>query len=324
MTIAELLQDRYAALPLTNEKDSLFYYFIQDEFGTFLDDLKKVEKASIEGIIEPLGIFEYFQAPYTKRRVINFMRKLCDRFLQVLAFCYKGDLAESHKELNKILARSWTKCLVESYLNNFSFDLKKKGQTLYRMRDEKETDDNGSPNIVDNCFHIPFEKRKYATTGRYNMLGYPCLYLGDSKETCNKELGKLKEGKHRWVSEFCPQKTILLYDLRIPTKTFIKGADKYDLFCMLLTYPLIVLCTTKVKNQGYNEEYLMPQLIFQSLFTGGHKNGSHMGIAYSSTKHNGGYNVVMPATYSGKYPPKKGYSQEVLDVFDVSKPEIYR
>ena len=56
---------------------------------------------------------------------------------------------------------------------------------------------DGKPN---NCWHIPYEIRRYASYSRYSMAGMPCLYLADSKETANIECGKVQEGKQRWFS----------------------------------------------------------------------------------------------------------------------------
>lgn len=79
--------------------------------------------------------------------------------------------------------------------------------------------------------------RHKAFAGRYSLLGYPCLYLADSKDTCNAKLGELKN-EMRIVTSFTLLKSISLYDLSIPSEDKIQNATKYDLFIMLLNFPL--------------------------------------------------------------------------------------
>lgn len=59
--------------------------------------------------------------------------------------------------------------------------------------------------------------RHKAFAGHYNLLGYPCLYLADSKDTYNAKLGELKN-EMRIVTSFTLLKSISLYDLRIPSE----------------------------------------------------------------------------------------------------------
>lgn len=321
MTIIEYLTKRYSELPLKNN-DANFYYFITEVIESFIEELNSVENDSVEEILRPLENNEHFKATYTKHRLINFLKKLHKKLLYILSLCYKGDLYSALKELNRLLNNQWSRYLIESYQNYLDLKIEQQGDTFYRMRDENKHDDNGNNNIINNCFHVPFEKRQYAYTGRYNMLGYPCLYLGDSKETCDKELGELSKDI-RWVGEFTPKQQLNLYNLCIPSESEIKEANNYELFKMVLAYPLIALCTTKAKATGYNEEYLFPQLLFQSLLIKRDAEGL-IGIQYSSTKKQGGYNIVIPALYNEKHPQQIGYSKILLDLFDTKIPEIYK
>ena len=321
MTITEYLASKYFELPLKNN-DGNFYYFIKNILESFIEGLNNVENNSVEEMLKPHKNDEHFKATYTKPRLINFLQKLHTKFLNILALCYKGDLYSAHKELDKLLNNQWSRYLIESYQNYLGFDIGRQGKIFYRMRDENKHDKNGNNIIIDNCFHVPFDKRQFAYTGRYNMLGYPCLYLGDSKETCDNELGELNKDT-RWVGEFTPKQQLNLYDLRIPSEEIIKEANNYDLFRMVLAYPLIALCTTEAETKGYNEEYLFPQLLFQSLLIKRDAVGL-IGILYSSTKKRGDYNIVIPALYSEKHPQQIGYSKIVLDLFDTNNPKIYK
>lgn len=68
----------------------------------------------------------------------------------------------------------------------------------------------------------------------------------------------------------------------------------------------------------------MPQLLFHQILMAGNKETSHKGIVYSSTKHKGGYNIVLPALYAGKEPPASGYSKMLLEMFEQQAPVIYK
>lgn len=326
MEVKECIKSLYSQLPLENDTDvgdGIFYEFINKRFEALIGSVNQIDVDSLQGILKSDNAIAHFVEPYTKLRFINCMKKICKDFLQILALCYKGNLTDADRALKKLLrSRCYGKYLVEDYIELLSFCLEK-GKEYYRMRDEDKCDAEGNELIVDNCWHVPYEKRAFAFSGRYNLLGYPCLYLGDSEGTCEAELGQLEKDR-RWVGVFGLRKDILLYDLRIPSEETIDRADGYDLFRMLQVYPLVASCTVKSRRKGFNEEYFIPQLLFHRILMAGNKATSHKGIAYSSTKHKGGYNIVLPALYPGKEPPANGYSKMLLEMFEPQVPKIYK
>lgn len=328
MEVKEYLKRLYSQLPLNNNKgvdgkEITFYEFIKEKFASFIDSINQINSDSLQEILKSDSAIEHFVGTYTKLRFINCMKKICKHSLEILALCYKGNLKDANKTLESMLySRCYSKYLVENYIEHFSFSLEKE-RVCYRMRDENKYDNENNEIKVDNCWHIPYNQRMSTSIGRYNLWGYPCLYLGDSKETCNAELGRLYKD-NRWVGVFNLKKDVLLYDLRIPSEKIINEADGYDLFRMLLIYPLIAISTAKSRTKGFNEEYFIPQLLFHQILIAGNKNTSHKGIVYSSTKRHGGYNIVLPALYVGKEPPASGYSKMLLDIFEHQAPFIYK
>ncbi len=326
MKVKECIKRLYSQLPLENDADveeSIFYKFISENFRTFIDAVTQIDPDSLQEILRSDNEIEYFVEPYTRLRFIHCIEKICQDLLQILALCYKGNLTDADKSLKKLLrSRCYGRYLGENYIELFSFSLEKEKE-YYRMRDENKYDAKGRELVVDNCWHLPYQKRASAFFGRYNLPGFPCLYLGDSKETCEAELGRLDKDR-RWVGVFRLKKTILLYDLRIPSERTIDGANGYDLFRMLLTYPFIAICTAKSRVNGFNEEYFIPQLLFHQVLMAGNKETSHKGIVYSSTKHKGGYNIVLPALYTDKEPLVSGYSKILLEMFEQQIPVIYK
>ena len=47
----------------------------------------------------------------------------------------------------------------------------------------------------DSILHIPFEKASHIGDNRFTAKGVPCLYLGDSIETCLAEIGNYDTSK---------------------------------------------------------------------------------------------------------------------------------
>lgn len=317
MDVRECLTQLYSRLPLSVNDDKSFFQVIVNELEQYIVALDQVSEESMRQALTADGPFAYFVEPATKQRFMNCMRKIRDCLIKTLQLCYKGWLSDADKELNALLySRRFSRYLGESYVESLSFKLSD-GSQYYRMRDADST------TRIDNCWHVPFNLRDKASTGRYNLLGYPCLYLADSKETCDAELGQHDQGKTRWVGTFRPKKVIALYDLRVPTKEEIEEATQYDLFQLLLNYPLIALCSVSSKRSGFNEEYFMPQLLFQQLLMSQPRGTAHKGVVYSSTKHKGGFNIVLPALYDGLVPPTDGHSKVLMDMLEQVSVEEY-
>lgn len=329
MSVKEIVDNLYAHLPLKSENDKgehlNFYYFMTEVYEQFIGFIKEnATKDELESILIPESQSEHFRKPYTKERFINCLKKICKQNLDILALCYKGNLLEANKALEKeLFTAQFGRYLVEHYVTNLQFKIETRHE-YYRMRDEKAIDDKGCEIKVDNCWHVPFDIRHFSYTGRYNLPGYPCLYLGDSMETSDSEIGKLKNGEKRWVATFRFKKAVSLYDLRIPSKEDIGNKTKYELFQLLLSYPLVAICTAKSYIKGFNEEYFFPQLLFHYILNSGDKALSYKGIIYSSTKNPGGYNIVLPALYKAKVPPQKGYSLILKDMLEMDTPLIYK
>lgn len=331
MLVKDFVKKWYVQL-LLEEKDAdkkyeTFYLFMSSVYDQFIASLKnEVDEEDLVKCLDPgTSSLEHFRAPYTKRRFVHCLKKICDQNLKILALCYKGNLSEASKALRKeLFSACFGKYLVEHYIENIQFRIEE-NQVFFRMRDESINDDKGHKIIVDNCWHVPYEKRHNAATCRFSLLGYPCLYLGDSKNTADAELDSLDVGKRRWVASFKLKRSVLLYDLRIPSEEDIDSKDSFGLFQLLLNYPLIAICSAKSHRKGFNEEYYFPQLFLHYLLSPGDGRAlSYKGIAYSSTKWAGGYNIVLPAFYTEEIPPEEGYSQVLKDLFETDKPKIYK
>lgn len=295
-----------------------FYEFVEEMFCRFKNKCKNIDS---EDLI--LLMNGNFRGKCTKRRFLNALDRIIEKFRIILQKTYEGDLKSAIKHTEELMN---SKKHISHYLNdlyiNYLTGTANKDIAFYRMRDVKKEDKN--PN---NCWHIPFVDRQHAAVQRYNTNGYPCLYLADSKGTANKELGTIAMDKNRWCSEFKTKKSIFLFDLTIPTSEDIQEEqNKFFLLGWLLTYPLRMLCSIKVYNKGnFPEEYIFPQLFFQWIYLMKGYNFRD-GFVYSSTQRIGGKNYVFPAKYKTKTPPKHSDIQidkKLQQLFEASVPELY-
>lgn len=293
-----------------------FYQYVEDRYSSFINLIKMLDE---EELITALRENGFFKGNLTKQRFSNFCNLIFNECITILDSYYKGNVWAACKMLNGLLkskhkmSRYWE----DEYINSFSFEFMEKNN-LYRMVDFNENE------ILEDCWHIHYEKRMYASYSRYNMASIPCLYLADSENTANKECGVIQKGKRRWISCFKPRnKKTLFFDLRIPTENEF---DRYNLIDLIITYPIRFLCSAKVVDGYYHEEYYFPQLLFHLFFMSDliDLRFSYKGFVYSSTANIGGENYVLPALYKQQKPLLSGISPELEKLFEATKPTEYK
>lgn len=163
-------------------------------------------------------------------------------------------------------------------------------------------------------FPCSIQFKKKIDSNRFGLQGLPCLYLADSKKTAEMEIRPLEEGKTRWISEFVPLKLIPVLDLRFYGINIPSNLGFYDAFKLLITFPMRLLCSIKVKNEkdNFHEEYYFPQLLSHLIlvYLKEHTNDrlyhGAKGIMFDSTQNIKGFNIIIPASYRDKKPPKSG------------------
>lgn len=300
-------------------KETSFYTYVQNAFKKYNKELEKICEEDYKTLLTESKYS--MNEPYTKRRFINLIVAIEKTCLRILQYSFKGDLLNASLLLKRLLTKTTytQRKLVEPYCNYFQMSYKIPLK-FFRCRDVKI----GSEHPKD-FWHVPFEMRSRASYSRFNLSAYPCLYLSDSMECACTELGDLKSGYERWMQSFTHRKnsgTLLFLNLSMPTGEEICN---YDTFSLLITFPIALLCLTKVKCNGmYHEEYLFSQLFLHVLFM--HDNDylhGFQGICYSSTKYFGGRNFVIPASYDGLNPQLEGCSQTILNLFEpLGQPQL--
>ena len=314
MTTKDFAAQLYGAMPCKHDGNEIFYCFAKNKLQDFASQAKALDEDDVANHLKEVERSSLIKAT-SKVRFINCLEKINKTILKVLADCYAGNFTSAYASFNRLLYQNpLNDYLTEPYCEYLNFKIT--DEHFYRMRD--------SDDAIDNCWHVPFNMRQKAYQGRFSIFGTPMLYLADSEETANAELGK-KQAEHRWVQEFIPKHQIPLYDLSIPTKEEIENSDSYDTIRLLLKYPLVLLCSVEsnVDNiHDFREVYYIPQLFCHLAFDAGNKYNeglSYKGIIYSSTKRAGGINIAMPAKYTGQEPPKSGYSAILQDLFSVEE-----
>lgn len=300
------------------------FYFIKDKLSWYESMVKALDKKDFAASSDDV----FFKGSFTFMRFNNLIHRLVEAYIHILQSCYKGDIFYSSDLLYNLLLGRMNRLnqyLVEPYINYFDFEVVT-DKIFYRMRDEK------CGNEVTDCSHVPFNLRKNIDSNRFSLQGLPCLYLADSKETADKELGSLNNERCRWVSEFVLKRPVYLFDLRFRSLTSNQQMGDYDYLKLLITYPIRLLCSLKVKDDSdsFHEEYYIPQLLSHLIlvYLKEHPNvelyhGTE-GILFDSTKNEGGYNLIIPASYKEMNPPQKGHSPVVMNMFEERNVSIFK
>jgi RES domain len=172
-------------------------------------------------------------------------------------------------------------------------------------------------------FHIPFEKRGIASTNRYSLPGYPCLYLANSTYVAWRELLQEKEGDLGMYAIAKFNNILPLRFIEIDSKPFrdrIFYEDRYkyeDLFSYALLFPLIASCSLKVKeinrNNPFKPEYIIPQFLLEYV-----RKSDFDCIKYRSTRVDdekvNAWNYAIPP----KQPLNIGYCTKLKTIFQMS------
>lgn len=154
---------------------------------------------------------------------------------------------------------------------------------LYRGRVNSESEDFSN----DQMYHIPLNKRGIIATQRYSFPGLPCLYVGASVYTCWVELNRpsFENFQVATVKASCEaQKKKVLDMSHIPQRLVeLQKEDWFNTDDYLRYWPLIALCSIKVRNEGhtFKPEYMFPQFLLEYILK---RKSEHIGIKYASIK----------------------------------------
>lgn len=253
--------------------------------------------------------------PTKEKSFYQLIHNITEKYIEILKYSYQGDVFEAITLLRKLLyAQKYTQYkLSDKYINYFSFKRVTTDKHLYRViyyRNE----------TLQNCNHVPFEKRNLAKHNRFNAFGYPCLYLSENKDVCVLEIGGKRENEKMFYSKFMHKRDISYLNLTIPQN--LSEMTIYDKFCFIIKYPMLLLCSTStVEDDKYEEEYLFSQLLIPALFLTNNEIFSYKGIAYNSVIDYKTLNLVIPAKLKAdEIKPQNKVAEYISDIITEDGP----
>lgn len=307
--IKDLLSVLCAHLPAENQNHQSFYTFIEGRLASFEAQLEKIDNGDAVLLVK-----EEMKGDATKRRFINLIRSINKECLDILRLSYLGDILHASEKLRKLL---YTSTITGRYINDLYinyFNFKRDIETYYRCRKLK----NGV--TPDNCWHLPFNMKDFASCNRFNQVGTICIYFADSPQAALGSVGGKRANEEAWIGTYKPidKDKISFLGIIVPTDKEIEEMNNYDEFSLLITYPFLLLCLTKCKNAGarFHEEYLFSQLLFHLLFiTEANDYFYFNGICYTAMYDKRALDFVIPARYSPQNPPANNRSPYLDEIF---------
>ncbi len=240
--------------------------------------------------------------------------------LEALDYALRGDLINAGLTLRRMLWEdSFEKYFSESV--NLFFLLSiiiEPDDTFFRVRDINKEE------TATDCWHVPYEIRHLAWSGRFGMSGFPTFYLVDSLDAACYEVGSIGKGKERWYSTFNakPGCSPMVLDLTIPTPDELKVMSPSSHIDFIMSYPMRLLCTIKASHSGCANsiEYIFAQILMHTLV---HQSSAynHYGIRYTSTKCKKCKCLAIRAIMTGREPQSSGYSRIITDNWIASTPK---
>lgn len=320
MTTLQILNSLLEQLPYHNDESKSFKKNMLIAEDTFFEIFDKVDE-------NDLKLFFPKDYNHSKKIIRNRIKTVYAKLNVAINFYYEGKPAKAYTEIKSLLRNvSVIRDLSDGYqgfiLHSFDF---LKENNLFRMTKINTTSD--SKCTKNEIFHIPFEIRGKASTARFSIPGFPCLYLGTSAKVCWLETGKHED--KTYISRFrVNNKNFSLTPLNLSIPKFFteeiydKSSDlNFEAFCFLITFPLIQTCSFKIHEKSvdykFKPEYIIPQLLMQ--FTGEEKSKFNS-IIYSSTKAESNtmksLNIVIPV----RTIKDSGFCDELKDAIELTEP----
>jgi hypothetical protein len=316
--LESILSDYCGKLPQLTGESSYFPTFLFDHFKEYKKSIHEAEN--------------FLESPYNN----GFVSEREDIFLKQLDCVSDGikNAIEAYlKGLPSVAYNIFKETVDKTYLKlalrTSQIKHIKRDNNFYRVR----MGDIAGPILPAELFHIPLEKRKFVTTQRFSIPGYPCLYMGNSLSVSFKETDiftddNLAKSK---VARITNNSNILIVDIdpyQFPKSIYksILGNNAKkanDIYQAGLLYPLIAACHCKLTYAmpvKFKIEYIVPQLLLQ-WFKEVTDNSLIQGIRYLSSRIDIGdiqdkmYNYVFPVVDCQK---ESGHCNNLRHLFKVS------
>lgn len=274
-----------------------------------------------------------------------------ERLILYLSYTFEAYYSNSPEHAYRALQEALLLPEIKTILTNSKRLVIGRNNNFYRIRTIEQPKGTVLPcPKIKELFHIPYELRRYITTQRYSMPGFPCLYLGSSLNVAYHEVIEAEINAPYKIPPTSEKKSYAIrlsnnyrlncFDLSpIPLQQYvnlindpkadieqrISTIDKVNKYGLM--WPLMAACYFQVayKNKSkvnFKAEYIIPQLILQWFQRD--INNDTDGIRYLSVNmsHQSdkpeivGHNFVLPA----KQISEKGHCIILKNSFKVTDP----
>ena len=194
----------------------------------------------------------------------DFVRKISETIIRVLKCYLTGDVINAYKLFSTMM---------DEYIENIPSKFVETDVLFYRMRKGLDLTD------IKEFYHLPIFKREICSAERFSIAGYPCLYLGYSKNDCYVEVSKTGSMIGLSLND---GNLIKVLDLSFSKEQ----EDGKSLEEYLKAFPLIAACYVVLMNKvntdeaKFREEYVIPQMLTSYL----KHRGTFDGICYYSVR----------------------------------------
>lgn len=244
----------YMEFPLQWDRSRPLVEHLYYNFEKYVQDLKRFKEYLEQNVIDNK------ETDYDSLIDLNKIKTICDNILNLLNKSVNGYFLCFHdlSWLAEILQTVIYEICPKKEANQSENRVTKEPFTFYRMRGERNLYEESQ------FYHVPFDKIYLSASERFSASGYPCLYLGYSKECCMKELGQ-QSGS---IVKMELKKSITILDFTIfedfAFKKNYQTESRKD-FNMFMWWPILAACyvtpTKDAPKERFKEEYLFPQLI---------------------------------------------------------------
>ena len=158
------------------------------------------------------------------------VKDVSNDILQILTIHKKGDIIKAYEKFDSLMQINYMDLPTKNL---------EKGYTFYRMRGNEY-----SLNDKKQFYHLPFKLRHLCKSYRFSIAGYPCLYLGYSKNVCFVEISPNGSmcGIELRKEEL---KDLKILDLTFPIEN--QGIDNVLKF--IKAWPLVASCYIVMANE---------------------------------------------------------------------------
>jgi hypothetical protein len=340
-----ILESEVLDLPVNYPNNEVQYFpdFIHKKFEKYLDLLEiTFHKEILEEITIPI------------KNSVEDIRK-------IINYYFSGQLPLSYTDFTKFFSANNERL---DQNRDFGIILRKllhethrpRSEYKYKMKDvyrgRRSENSLHSIRSKEQLYHPPFEKRYILKNERYSITGYPCLYLGESAYICWAELRR-PDFNDFVISRYRFRKDIFQFlDLswrpisiaQLMRFIGVKNSrhEELNLKNLLINYlmlwPLLFMCSIKIKektenNQKFFPQYIFPQFLLQAVLS---QDMSHTGIRYFSMEKeyvsgsNYTWNDLVTDSKSVNYVipiedvEPHGFSSNFLQEFIVSNPTSFQ